>query len=223
MLNKNIKRISSLCIAIMMCVAGVVSANATESTSSAEEVFPAEQVKELQEKAESQPVYAGKDENGNLLISRTRMASETEVTGTYPTEKGTILVTYDGIAGHAAIVYDQTHVVESISSGVILGNNDWYNTRTTCTGVVVNDTTSEQDRMAADWCYKQIGKPYNYNFFNTSTRDKFYCSQLVWAAFYENYGIDLNTDAFNSSLLGGNPIHPAELVSSEKTSIVYKQ
>ena len=45
-----------------------------------------------------------------------------------------------------------------------------------------------------------LGKPYNYNYFNVSTRKKFYCSQLVWAAFKDNYGIDLDTSDFGDAV-----------------------
>lgn len=65
--------------------------------------------------------------------------------------------------------------------------------------------------------YRQLGKPYNYNYFNVSTRKKFYCSQLVWVAFKDNYGIDLDTSDF------GDAVHPMELVNSSKTYTIYKK
>lgn len=46
---------------------------------------------------------------------------------------------------------------------------------------------------------------------------KFYCSQLVWAAFKDNYGIDLDTSDF------GDAVHPMELVNSSKTYTIYKK
>ena len=46
----------------------------------------------------------------------------------------------------------------------------------------------------AEYCLRQaeLGKPYNLNFFNSSTEDAFYCSQLAYRAYLRN-GIDLNT------------------------------
>lgn len=38
---------------------------------------------------------------------------------------------------------------------------------------------------AAMWTGPQIGKPYNWNFFNKWRRDAFYCSQLCWAAYWD--------------------------------------
>ena len=48
-------------------------------------------------------------------------------------------------------------------------------------------------------------------------KEKFYCSQLVWAAFKDNYGIDLDTSDF------GDAVHPMELVNSSKTYTIYKK
>jgi hypothetical protein len=44
----------------------------------------------------------------------------------------------------------------------------------------------------AEYCRKQLGKPYNLNFLNSKTEKAFYCSQLAYKA-YLKYGIDLNT------------------------------
>ena len=44
----------------------------------------------------------------------------------------------------------------------------------------------------ADYCFKQIGKPYNLNFLDSSTDAAFYCSQLAYKA-YLDVGINLNT------------------------------
>jgi len=154
----------------------------------------------------------------------------------YPTRSGTILVTTDpwvakwGIVffqgfGHSAIVYNTSQVVESISSGVTLGANDWYTARKKVTGVTVSSTTTAQDSQAASWAYSQIGKPYNINYYDMGTRSKFYCSQLVWAAFKDKYGIDLNTSQWDINLLfiHETAIAPTELVSTPKTSTIYTQ
>ncbi|MBQ6376816.1 MAG: hypothetical protein IJJ52_04230 [Lachnospiraceae bacterium] len=140
--------------------------------------------------------------------------------GSYPTRKGTILVTtdfYKGLipTGHAAIVYSRNNVIESVSNGVVWGKNNWKSTKREFYGVTLRNTSGNQDAAAADWCRKQIGKRYNFNYFNTGTRQRFYCSQLVWAAFKDKYGINMNTAAF------GNAVHPIELVTTNKTCTIY--
>ena len=140
----------------------------------------------------------------------------------YPTTKGRILVTGDAYknlipTGHAAIVYSQNRVVEALSNGVVTGKNNWNTSKNTCWGLYVTDVTEDQAKKVADWCYAQIGKPYNYNYFDVNTRSKFYCSQLVWAGFKDKYKVDLNTNQY------GAAVHPLELVSSDKTMIIYKK
>ncbi|WP_349820066.1 hypothetical protein [Catenibacterium sp. RTP21428st1_D7_RTP21428_210409] len=54
-------------------------------------------------------------------------------------------------------------------------------------------------------------------YYDVNTRSKFYCSQLVWAGFKDKYNVDLNTSQY------GAAVHPLELVSSDKTMILYKK
>lgn len=142
--------------------------------------------------------------------------------GSYPTRKGVILVTPDWFkglipTGHAAIIYSSGTVVESVSRGVTTGSNNWYATKTQAYGVTARNTTHAQDATAANWAYGKIGKPYNYNYFDTGTRSRFYCSQLVWAAYKDNFGINMNTDTF------GNAIHPMELVNTSQNQLIWRK
>lgn len=193
-----------------------------ENYQSASEVFRKEELEELIEQVKTKKLMPDKTDfaafYGMLRASF----------GQYPTRKGVILVTedkYKGLipTGHAAIIYGQNTVVESLSQGVTTGRNDWHSTKTTCYGVTVKNTTITQDSNVADWCYRQISKPYNLNYYNISTREKFYCSQLVWAAFLDNYNIDLNTPAFANPVMMVNPIHPMELVWTDKTNLIYEK
>lgn len=204
-----------LFLAIVLVVSNRVEILAQEDSNlTIEEIFPEEEVKKLEESARNSLIYYDKDENDELQLNLSRS------TGTYPTRKGVILVTEDKYkdiipTGHAAIVYSSGYVVESLADGVVMGKNNWNITRETCYGVTVIGTTVAADGVVADWCYNQIGKPYNYNYLNVSTRETFYCSQLVWAGFKDVCGIDLNTIAF----LGA--VHPIELVDSSNTGTIY--
>lgn len=142
--------------------------------------------------------------------------------GTYPTRKGVILVTPDKFkglipTGHAGIIYASNTVVEALSNGVTTGVNNWRYTKTQAYGVSVRSTTTTQDSTAANWAYGKRGKPYNWNYLDTATRAKFYCSHLVWASFKDNFGIDLNTSAY----LGA--VHPMELVDTDKTYLIWRK
>ena len=161
---------------------------------------------------------------------KSSVAANSSVPKNYPKRKGTILVTGDGYegvlpTGHAAIVYSSTQVVESLNSGVAVGKNDWYKSKHTCVAGSLYATTKAQDAAAANWCKKQLGKPYNFEFYNMATRSKFYCSQLVWASFKDKFDIDLNMDDFDAFLDGqkiAQAIHPYELLANSKTYIVYR-
>lgn len=144
-----------------------------------------------------------------------------ESSGTYPTRSGVILVTSDsntlGIHyGHAGIVWNPSTTVESMSDGVQRLPNMWNSRYNNVQGISVSETTSEQDEKASDWCDTQVGKPYNWNFFNTSTRNKFYCSQLVWAAYKDLYNINIDS---KSSIPG--VIIPVDLPNQPNVYTVY--
>lgn len=155
-----------------------------------------------------------------MIFSSTLTSNAATQTGTYPTRRGVILVTPDAYknlipTGHAAIVWDSQNVIESLSGGVGIHKNNWRTTKKKIYGVTVASTSAAQDSIAASWCRNQIGKGYNWNYLNVNTRQKFYCSQLVWAAYKDLYRIDLNTSLF------GQAVHPMELVNSSRTTTVY--
>ncbi len=196
-----------------------------ETTVDAEQIFKKEDVDQLIRQADRQTVKADTKGKQQTSAFATRSFGNTTPLTSYPTRKGVIMVTPDshkGIPlGHAAIVYKKDCVVEATFHGITTGANNWDKTRKKVYGVTVNKTTDKQDEKAADWCYEQVGKLYNFNYFNTKTRKKFYCSQLVYAAYLDNYNIDLNTSAWNTIL--GNPIHPMELVTTSQTTTIYRK
>lgn len=141
--------------------------------------------------------------------------------GTYPERKGVILVTPDAISGliptgHAGIIYSQKKAVEAVAWEVKVLSNNWYMNKSQVYGVTVRRTSIDQDNAAANWARKQVGKPYSLLYWNINRRDKFYCAHLVWAAFKDTAGIDLNTSQF------GTAIHPLELVATPQTTLIYK-
>lgn len=145
----------------------------------------------------------------------------TRVHGTYPREKGIILVTKDKVAGvvplgHAAIVYNHYYVIESNpGSGVHKGDNNWWKTRNITYGLKVHTLSQYQREQVADWCSRKQTLPYNWNFYDVNTRSKFYCSQLVWAGFKDKYNVDLNGGQY------GQAIYPPEIINSGYVLRIY--
>lgn len=196
---------------------------------SANEVFSDKDVKRMKTAMNSSPIYNDyklnhKDAPGS--VSKLTKVTASRRMDVYPYRKGVVLVTTDAYkdlipTGHAAIIYDTEIVVESLAVGVTKGRNNWYDSKTTCYGVAMLHTNMDQDRAAANYCYKKIGKPYNYNYYNMKTRKKFYCSQLIYAAYLDKFKIDLNTGWFDVGPL--HAIHPGELVLSPETYKIYQK
>lgn len=219
MRNVCIRKFIGLAVAFILTLSFSTSALAAKETTDSSQIFKQDELARHIKNARNKKVYndfktKGKEETTSLVAANS--------TGTYPTRTGVILVTedkYKGIipTGHAAIIWTANTVVESLSKGVTTGPNDWNTTRNTCYGVTVKGTTAAQDSAASNWCYSQKGKAYNYNYLNKDTRSKFYCSQLVYAAFLDNYGINIDTSAFITA------IHPIEIVESGNTTIIYEK
>lgn len=206
------KKIITFIFSIIMVLSLTVSVFAADLTDIPNAETVEEDVVAAIEQADAQPIFADKGANTRA------------VSGTYPTRKGVILSTPTNASlggatfvGHSAIIYNASTVVESVGEGVITGSNNWNSVKTKCYGVTVRGTTVDQDASAANWCYQRIGCPYNYNFLNVTTRTKFYCSQLIWASFWDLYGIDLNADSL------GKIITPMELVNSDNTYTIYSK
>lgn len=160
--------------------------------------------------------------NSLPVVADPKGVSTRSAIGSYPTRKGVILVTPDkyGIfnVGHAAIVFEDGKLTESVSTGVKWSPNDWKYHKTQIYGVAPRSTSRAQDAAASTWASHQRGKPYNWNFADVNTRSRFYCSQLVWAAFKDNFGVDLNRGD-----IAGHIIYPMELVTNGKVYLLYRK
>lgn len=164
------------------------------------------------------------DDEGNIVEPSFRIdANSVRAKGSYPNtskSKGTILYTKDtdlkiaGIVGHAAIVHSSGYVIEASASGVDWGKNTWYRKKH-CRAGVIRSLSASKRSAAAGKCRSWLKKPYNWNFWNTSTRAKFYCSQLVYAGYIDTSKYNLNAD--------GGIVFPSELISNSGVSIVYRK
>lgn len=192
-------------------------------------VFPPEEVERLVQEAAKLPVLPDPtiDDTGKTEGEHTRV--KRNAGNVYPTRKGVILVTPDkwkGVVptGHAGIIYNEKLTVEANDPVVDYRKNDWNTSKKAVYALTVNKANESQQKSAADWCSKQVKKSYNLNYYDTKTRDKFYCSQLVRSAFLDLYNIDLNTSDYDITSAFGSAvaIHPMELVNSPETTIIYR-
>ncbi|AGK96649.1 YiiX/YebB-like N1pC/P60 family cysteine hydrolase [Clostridium pasteurianum] len=115
---------------------------------------------------------------------------------------------------HAAMVdSDPKKVLEVMPNGVQNVENDWR-TRYKKILILRPKTNEETIKGAIEYGHTKINTPFNFDIFNKTTTDKFYCSQFVWRCYFNN-GLDLDRN-------GGLAVFPYDFIS-HKTTIVYKQ
>lgn len=121
-----------------------------------------------------------------------------------------------GYPGHAAIVSNNnTWTIEAFpDDGVQYHLNDWKE-RTHIYAMSVRGATPTKNSGAATYAANQVGKEYNYYFFDPWTEDAFYCSQLVWKA-WKSQGIDVDYVTIDPI------ITPMEIAKSGNTIIYYE-
>lgn len=126
------------------------------------------------------------------------------------------------VVGHAGIVArDYRKTIESHPKsaspidvdGVATYTNDW-GSRHGSLLVRPKNVTTQQYLGAADFAASKIGCKYNWNFFNTTTTKRYYCSQLVWQA-WKSVGVNTNVGTFPDGI-----VSPADLVNSDTTYVV---
>ncbi len=133
-----------------------------------------------------------------------------------------------GLVGHVAVVYDiatgangrkYIRVIEALANAndvtygvVVSALDDVRFSRNNSKILRVSNASSSQIQNALSFCIKQLGYAYNLDFEkNTSSNEKdWYCSELVWAAYY-NQGIDLDGGNFRG-------VTPSEINKSSNTT-----
>ena len=116
--------------------------------------------------------------------------------------------------GHVGLYYSSNVIVESIyPSGV---RSISASVRTVDKGAVVKSvsTTATNKANAANWAYSQIGQPYSLNFANnrnTGHSGAKNCSKLIWSAYLQYGGLDLDVDK-------GLGVYPRDVRDATQTS-----
>lgn len=190
-----------------------------------EEQYSPEQVAEWNREV-PKPVLGDRKAEGNLVDGVIEIEEARK--GTWSWRDGLICISdakYSGVInhGHAGIVaaapYYEATIEANKETGVAVVYGSWEGRSGQVWQVGVNTTSVAEDQKAAQWAAKQIGKPYNNSFYDVWTRKKFYCSQLVWAAYRDTAGpkADVSLNRY------GAAIHPFELRDHPNTTIVYRK
>lgn len=210
-----LKQLIKLCIVMFILGACICTNNIiyAENNSLTSEIIHNKDIeiwqKELEEKMSQEPIHP--DEKN---YSRAPM-------GNWSWRPGVICIdnsTTSGFThGHVGIVaptkYDNS-IVEAVPDGVRIKKGEW--TKGKIWQVSVKATTAEQDNSVAWWAAGKEGKPYHKNFVDTTPRDRFYCSHLVWAAYKDVTGVDIGKGRWLSI------IFPYELMNTKDTKLIYR-
>jgi len=123
-------------------------------------------------------------QKGDIVLSHNLdavYAAENLLFGGYWTHAGI----YNGDGTFTDSIPSEGVRVASFKQSSFWDPSDWAILRTNQDGGKRDEAIAYARRQAAD------DDPYNWNFLNKETEDKFYCSQLVWRAYYEQ-DIDLD-------------------------------
>lgn len=154
----------------------------------------------------------------STLLNSSSMGTYGDILVSTSIDSGSIV-----FSGHSAIVSAKSSsiTVESYGGkfspigidGVQYYENTWANSsKAYLLGVRGAD---KNDYMtAALYSEDQVGKPYNWNYFDKTTTDRFYCSQLVWLAWLEA-GIDVQEGSFFEGI-----VSPSDFIYADNTYII---
>ncbi|WP_054949135.1 YiiX/YebB-like N1pC/P60 family cysteine hydrolase [Numidum massiliense] len=223
-----LKKIVVSVIAFFVLAAGSFTTTVDASSKSALE---ADIKKKAKETAEYNKNWSNKlDQKAIDQALKDMGVSKKEITGMAKKKKkdrvGAVLVTTDTgaslgkLVGHAGIIHPDSKLRYTVESypkkGVQRHKNNWTSRYKHLKKMYVKKASKKQYTKAANYAKKQIGKPYNYFFADKKTSKKFYCSQLVWRAWKNASGKDLDHD-------GGPSVWPVDLIRSKHTVAYYSK
>lgn len=134
--------------------------------------------------------------------------------------KGDILIALDSITDHVALVKDTYILIESHpdnpGKSVAYRDNNWKERYTQIKGVRVAGATSTDKTNAVNYAIAQLGEGYSLTSGRWTT-DLWYCSKLVWRAWYEQ-GFD--TEGRNLEARGTH-VTPGDILDSPLTTVFY--
>ncbi|MFU8692747.1 YiiX/YebB-like N1pC/P60 family cysteine hydrolase (plasmid) [Rossellomorea sp. FS2] len=199
-----------------------VQMDAIESTAKEAGIDKAELTKEVKEQelkakmlnSESEPKKLdyeeiekyrkpGTDSKFDALATSSSVGTEGDVLATMDSSSSKGIFNY----GHAAIVrWDDNYTIEAYpNGGVQYKKNDWKTRYNKVRGFWVKGASLSHYDKAENYAKAQLGEPYNTGFGKWPT-DRWYCSQLVWRAWYQQ-GFDIDD--------GGSVVSPADLYNND--------
>lgn len=135
-------------------------------------------------------------------------------------DPGNIMMALDSITDHVGIIKDRYYIIDAhpanSNGGVDYTPNNWETRYNELKGLVVIGATAEEKAAAVSYATQQIGEPYDITSGHW-TEDEWYCSKLVWRAWYEQ-GYDIEGRYFEPR---GTHVTPGDILDSPLTSVFY--
>ncbi|WP_207729673.1 YiiX/YebB-like N1pC/P60 family cysteine hydrolase [Clostridium cibarium] len=118
--------------------------------------------------------------------------------------------------GHVGIYWTADTIVESLpSTGVRSISRNSKSVESGSKIFTFSGVSADVKNVASNWAYGRIGDPYSYNFATNRLTDCYgakNCSKLVWAAYKETAGLDIDKD-------GGLGVYPKDILYDSRASI----
>lgn len=118
--------------------------------------------------------------------------------------------------GHVGIYWTADTIVESLpSTGVRSISRNSKSVESGSKIFTFSGVNADVQNVASNWAYGRIGDPYSYNFATNRLTDSYgakNCSKLVWAAYKETAGLDIDKD-------GGLGVYPKDILYDSRASV----
>ena len=129
--------------------------------------------------------------------------------------------THTGIIAYYDSSIGEWMVIEATFDGVVLTPLSDFLKRYDTVAVLRVATTDTIRWNAVVFAYQQLGKPYDYAWYTKQVYDdKYYCSELVWAAYIAAGGPDIDANP-GWTLKYLNGVAPQEVYDDSDTYVVY--
>ncbi len=127
--------------------------------------------------------------------------------------------THTGIVGWWDSSRQDWIVIEEYNPVILTPLKDFMKRYDTVAILRVN-TNNDVRNAAVLFAYQQLGKPYDYKWYTKHVYgDKYYCSELVWAAYKAN-GVDIDANP-GWSWKYANGVAPQEIYDDSDTYTIY--
>lgn len=117
-----------------------------------------------------------------------------------------------GYWDHSAIYFGNGEIIGANDEGVKIFSIETFYSRNKVVVLKVN-TSDEIREKVVEFAKSKVGDPFKWIWADKQQGDSYYCSEIVWAAYYNASKGTVNLDSYDPPI--PNPVFPAEIASSK--------